>query len=69
MLEIDKCAYNSNLTNANPMIKVGVTFIFMAISLITNSIRLHLLIMLFVSMLIVFLAKVDIKLYIKCLKI
>lgn len=69
MLEIDKCAYNSNLTNVNPMIKVGVTFIFMAISLITNSISLHLLIMLFVSMLIVFLARVDIKLYIKCLKI
>ena len=48
MLEIDKCAYNSNLTNTDPMIKVGITFIFMATSLITNSIRLHLLIMLLI---------------------
>ena len=69
MLEIDKCAYTNNLKDANPMIKLGVTIIALSISIGTNSIRIHLLTMLLVSALIIFLAKVDIRLYIKCLKI
>lgn len=69
MLEIDKCAYTNNLRDANPIVKLGVTFIALAISIGTNSISIHLLLMLLISILVIFLAKVDIKLYIKCLKI
>jgi cobalt/nickel transport system permease protein len=69
MLEIDKCAYTNSLKDANPIVKLGVTIIALAISICTKSISIYLLTMLLVSILIVLLAKVDIRLYIKCLKI
>ncbi|WP_195938512.1 cobalt ECF transporter T component CbiQ [Romboutsia sp. 1001713B170131_170501_G6] len=69
MLEIDKCAYTNALRNTNPMVKLIISFIALTLSVITNNVILHLLIMLIVSILIIFLAKVNIKLYIKCLKI
>ena len=69
MLEIDKCAYTNALRYTNPMAKLLISFIALTLSVITNNVILHLLIMLIVSILIIFLAKVNIKLYIKCLKI
>ncbi|MDU6250221.1 MAG: hypothetical protein E6612_15055, partial [Paeniclostridium sordellii] len=63
MLEIDKCAYTNSIKDVNPIFKFIVAFISMTVSIFTNSIRLHLLIMLILTILIVFLAKVDIKLY------
>lgn len=69
MLEIDKCAYTNSLRNFNPMYKLVISFIALIVSIITNNINLHLIIMSVVSIMIIFWAKVDIKLYIKCLKI
>ncbi|MEG2788513.1 MAG: cobalt ECF transporter T component CbiQ [Romboutsia sp.] len=69
MLEIDKCAYTNNLKDINPMVKLGIALIALTFSICTNSISIHLFIMLLVSILIIFLAKVNVKLYIKCLKI
>ncbi|CEN22036.1 cobalt ECF transporter T component CbiQ [Paraclostridium sordellii] len=69
MLEIDKCAYTNSIKDVNPIFKFIVAFISMTVSIFTNSIRLHLLIMLILTILIVFLAKVDIKLYMKYLRI
>ncbi|MEG2984615.1 MAG: cobalt ECF transporter T component CbiQ [Peptostreptococcaceae bacterium] len=69
MLEIDKCAYTNNLKDINPMVKLGIAFVALTFSICTNSISIHLFIMLLVSILIIFLAKVNVKLYIKCLKI
>lgn len=69
MLEIDKCAYTNSLINLNPIHKLIISFIALGISIVTNSIKLHFIIMTFVSIMIIFWAKVDFKLYIKCLKI
>lgn len=69
MLEIDKCAYTNSLRNFNPMYKLMISFIALIVSIITNNINLHLIIMIIISIMIIFWAKVDIKLYIKCLKI
>lgn len=69
MLEIDKCAYTNSLKNFNPVYKLVISFIVLMVSIITNNINLHLIIMSIVSIIIIFWAKVDIKLYIKCLKI
>lgn len=69
MLEIDKCAYTNSLRKFNPMYKLMISFIALIVSIITNNINLHLIIMSVVSIMIIFWAKVDIKLYIRCLKI
>lgn len=69
MLEIDKCAYTNSLRKFNPMYKLMISFIALIVSIITNNINLHLIIMIIISIMIIFWAKVDIKLYIKCLKI
>ncbi|CEI72744.1 MULTISPECIES: cobalt ECF transporter T component CbiQ [Romboutsia] len=69
MLEIDKCAYTNALRNTNPMAKLLISFLALTISVIINNIMLHFLVMLIVSFLIIFIAKVNIKLYIKCLRI
>jgi cobalt/nickel transport system permease protein len=69
MLEIDKCAYLNNLKDVNPLIKVVITFIGIMASMISYNIKIHILIMTFMTISIVFIAKIDIKLYIKCLKI
>ncbi|WP_419742152.1 cobalt ECF transporter T component CbiQ [Paraclostridium dentum] len=69
MLEIDNCAYLNNIKNVNPLIKLGITFIGVIASMITQNANIHILIMLFMTALILFIARVDMKLYIKCLKI
>ncbi|WP_373600537.1 cobalt ECF transporter T component CbiQ [Paraclostridium bifermentans] len=69
MLEIDKCAYTNSLRKFNPMYKLMISFIALIVSIITNNINLHLIIMIIISIMIIFWAKVDIKLYIRCLKI
>lgn len=69
MLEIDKCAYTNSLRKFNPMYKLMISFIALIVSIITNNINLHLIIMIVISIMIIFWAKVDIKLYIRCLKI
>lgn len=69
MLEIDKCAYLNNLKDAHPLIKAAITFIGIMASMLSHNIKIHILIMIFMTISIVFIAKIDIKLYIKCLKI
>ncbi|GAA0092238.1 cobalt ECF transporter T component CbiQ [Paraclostridium bifermentans] len=69
MLEIDNCAYLNNIKDVNPLIKLGITFIGVIASMLTQNANIHILIMLFMTTLILFIARVDMKLYIKCLKI
>ena len=69
MLEIDKSAYLNNLKDVNPLLKTFITFMGILISMISKSENIHIFIMLVMSFLIIFIAKVDIKLYLKCLKI
>lgn len=69
MLEIDNCAYLNNIKDVNPLIKLGITFIGVIASMLTQNVNIHILIMLFMTALILFIARVDMKLYIKCLKI
>jgi cobalt/nickel transport system permease protein len=69
MLEIDNCAYLNNIKDVNPLIKLGITFIGVISSMLTQNANIHILIMLFMTALILFIARVDMKLYIKCLKI
>lgn len=69
MLEIDNCAYLNNIKDVNPLIKLGITFIGVIASMLTQNANIHIFIMLFMTALILFIARVDMKLYIKCLKI
>lgn len=69
MLEIDNCAYLNNIKDVNPLIKLGITFIGVIASMLTQNANIHILIMLFMTSVILFIARVDMKLYIKCLKI
>ena len=69
MLEIDNCAYLNKIKDVNPLIKLGITFIGVIASMLTQNANIHILIMLFMTSLILFIARVDMKLYIKCLKI
>lgn len=69
MLEIDNCAYLNKIKDVNPLIKLGITFIGVIASMLTQNANIHILIMLFMTALILFIARVDMKLYIKCLKI
>lgn len=69
MLEIDNCAYLNNIKDVNPLIKLGITFTGVIASMLTQNANIHILIMLFMTALILFIARVDMKLYIKCLKI
>lgn len=69
MLEIDNCAYLNNIKDVNPLIKLGITFIGVIASMLTQNVNIHILIMLFMTALILFIARVDVKLYIRCLKI
>ncbi|MGL4877103.1 cobalt ECF transporter T component CbiQ [Paraclostridium dentum] len=69
MLEIDNCAYLNNIKDVNPLIKLGITFIGVIASMLTQNANIHILIILFMTSLILFIARVDMKLYIKCLKI
>lgn len=69
MLEIDNCAYLNNIKDVNPLTKLGITFIGVIASMLTQNANIHILIMLFMTALILFIARVDVKLYIRCLKI
>lgn len=69
MLEIDNCAYLNNIKDVNPLIKLGITSIGVIASMLTQNAKIHILIMLFMTALIIFIARVDVKLYIRCLKI
>ncbi len=63
MLEIDNCAYLNNIKDVNPLIKLGITFIGVIASMLTQNANIHILIMLFMTALILFIARVDMKLY------
>ena len=69
MLEIDNCAYLNNIKDVNPLIKLGITFIGVIASMLTQNANIHILTMLFMTALILFIARVDMNLYIRCLKI
>ncbi|MDU3336631.1 cobalt ECF transporter T component CbiQ [Paraclostridium bifermentans] len=69
MLEIDNCAYLNNIKDVNPLIKLGITSIGVIASMLTQNAKIHILIMLFMTSIIIFIARVDVKLYIRCLKI
>lgn len=69
MLLIDKYAYTNNLTNVNPKIKTGVGLFFLIASMMTKNILFLIAIMMLMSISVVCIAKIDIKSYIKLLRI
>lgn len=69
MLLIDKYAYTNKLSNIDPKIKVGVGTIFLIVSMLTRSILILSSIMILMSLSIVCIAKIDLKSYLKLLKI
>lgn len=69
MLLIDKYAYTNNLTEINPKIKGSIGLIFLITSMAFKNIFCLISIITFMSALIVFLAKIDLKSYLKLVKI
>lgn len=69
MILIDKYAYTNKLSDINPQIKVGIGLIFLIISMITHNMIMLLAIMVFMSIAIVGIAKIDLKNYLKLLRI
>lgn len=69
MLVIDKCAYTNNLKDISATIKLTVAIAGILISMIIKNIYIHIGIVGGISFLIIFLAKIDIKIYIDCIKI
>lgn len=69
MLLIDKYAYTNKLSNINPKIKVGIGTVFLIVSMLTHSILILSSIMILMSLSIVCIAKIDLKSYLKLLKI
>lgn len=69
MLLIDKYAYTNSLTEINPKIKGSIGLIFLIISMAFKNIFCLISIITFMSSLIVFLAKIDLKSYLKLVKI
>lgn len=69
MLLIDKYAYTNSLTEINPKIKGSIGLIFLIISMGFKNIFCLISIITFMSSLIVFLAKIDLKSYLKLVKI
>lgn len=69
MLEIDKCAYTNNLRDKSANVKLIVTMIGIITSMCIKNIYVYLFIISSISCAIILLAKIDIKMYIKCLKI
>ncbi|HSQ89987.1 cobalt ECF transporter T component CbiQ [Romboutsia sp.] len=69
MLLIDKYAYTNNLTNINPQIKVSIGAIFLIASMLVKNIFILMSIMILMSVFIVCIAKIDMKNYMKLLRI
>ncbi len=69
MLLIDKYAYTNKLSNINPHIKGSIGAIFLIASMLLKNKLLLLSIIVLMSFIIVYVAKIDIKSYIKLLKI
>ena len=69
MLLIDKYAYTNKLSDTSPQIKIGIGLVFLIISMITHNITLLLSIMILMSLAIVLIAKVDLKSYLKLLRV
>ena len=69
MLLIDKYAYTNKLSNINPQIKGSIGAIFLIASMLLKNKLLLLSIIILMSFIIVYVAKIDIKSYIKILKI
>lgn len=69
MILIDKYAYTNNLTGLKPQVKVGIGTALLIISMIINNILVLSCIMALMSISIVCIAKIDLKNYIKLLKI
>lgn len=69
MLLIDKYAYTNRLSNINPKIKVSIGTIFLIVSMLIKNILILSAIMILMSLVVVCIAKIDLKSYIKLLKI
>lgn len=69
MIVIDKYAYTNDLRNLNPYIKVSVGLVMMISSMLNSNIIFSAGIILLMSSIIVLVAKIDLKSYIKLLKI
>lgn len=69
MILIDKYAYTNNLTGLKPQIKVGIGITLLIASMVINNILALSCIMALMSISIVCIAKIDLKNYIKLLKI
>lgn len=69
MILIDKYAYTNKLSDINPQIKVGIGLVFLIISMITHNMIILLAIMVLMSIAIVGIAKIDLKNYLKLLRI
>ncbi|MGL5711772.1 MAG: cobalt ECF transporter T component CbiQ, partial [Paraclostridium sp.] len=69
MLVIDKCAYTNNLKDKNATIKLVIAMAGICISMIITSIYVYIGIIILASIAIIYLAKIDIKIYKTCLKI
>lgn len=69
MILIDKYAYTNNLRHINPKLKAIIGTLFLILSMLINSKVVLAGIMVFMSLLIVCVAKIDLKNYLKLLKI
>lgn len=69
MLLIDKYAYTNNLTNINPKIKVSIGVIFLIASMLIKNILFLISIMILMSIFIICIAKIDMRNYMKLLRI
>ncbi|RDY25377.1 cobalt ECF transporter T component CbiQ [Romboutsia weinsteinii] len=69
MIEIDKYAYTNELRDMNPNIKVSIGAAILLLSMLISNIILSIGTVLLMSVIIVFIAKIDLKSYIKLLKI
>lgn len=69
MIAIDKYAYTNELRDMNPNIKVSIGAATLLLSMLISNIILSIGIVLLMSVIIVFIAKIDLKSYIKLLRI
>jgi cobalt/nickel transport system permease protein len=69
MIAIDKYAYNNRLINVDPILKFSIGAMSLMTSIILNNIAFFIIIMSIMSFSILFLAKIDLKYYIKLLTI
>lgn len=69
MNTIDSLATNNRLTNTNPVVKAGLGIFFLALAFFIDRWEVHLAIMFVVFLLVIFVAKIPIKKFLKLYKI